>query len=243
MMISRIALPLMLVLLMVNGCALHQPMSELVIFRDEVRYPDSTYKGGLGLTTGAQTSYQQRLRKDFRSEISPGAEFSDATVSNPHKLGAGIYFANYDTEPKQSFSASVGFAMLGADMTMRVAPQWFVTVSGSAGGGGQVVIQRLVTQPGRFGASVGVDARIMHHWLDNNEVSSATFSLGPDETRNIYAFGVKGLFVYRAGPGPALRDDAIYFINLYAGYAPQIERPVLGVALGLGTFNRRKNRR
>lgn len=193
------------------GCALHQPMSELVMFRNPQLYPDSTYRGGLGLTT-------------------LGVEFFDKKVANPRKFGGGLYLSGYRKKPNASFSISAGYAMAGVDLTTSIVPNWYMTAGVSNVGDGQLILQRVVTNSRDWGIGIGLNGRFTNQSLNSDETR-----IGSTD-RKQYTIGLKSIIVYRPDLHLRKRDRGVYSLNVFAGYSPNNKVPMVTVALSYGTF-------
>ena len=127
---ERYVLLFFLILLMLNGCALHAPKSELVMFKDPVIYPHATHRGGWGFSVMGGSSYESGLRREeFEGFETPPTYKIGFT--NRHKLGGGFYFLSSDEESDGSVSTTLGLGAAGLDVTGGVFGRWYFTVSGS----------------------------------------------------------------------------------------------------------------
>lgn len=218
------------------SCAIHQPMSEMVMFQEKKALAGASYYAKYSHSL-ASVNTDQPLEPaliHYTREHYP--EERELSYSNPLSLTTSLIFLNKKHE-KLGISLAIGPLIMGTgiDATYNVSGKYYLTAAGGMARGFsdfqcQFILQRRLLDGNPWGLSVGAVVRnryrhigITIDYLGEEHIAFYTQSVGIRSVLTlspITAYGSPKLFLYGTG-------SINYDVTLNAFY------PKIGVSLGI----------
>jgi hypothetical protein len=219
---------LLLLEMAVSGCALHKPMSEMAALRGHHVPIQSEPRTRFGISGVANTSISDVLiQRQYAKH--PNPEYWEIDASNEHAAGAGFYYLWLSRSRRLSISATMGFAAAGLDVTTSLSRKEYLTVSASFMGGIRGMIQRNFLSAAHHGLVAGIEIRHAMYAFDERTLDCQWCGFGPSDHSYILSFGGRmSGYVEKLPIGLGM-------ISVFGGYAPSVDRPVLGIGVAIGT--------
>lgn len=212
---------------LLSSCAVHAPVSENIMFSTEATQAEIKERKSVGVAV--TIAPMRAIAYDVARQTYPQWAYRIEDLPlNPNRVGAGLFWAAYDAQGRYAFSGTAGILFMGLDGTIRMWGPNYMTAA--------------VSWPGQ------VQGYVQHRWLDNASVKAAagvgyrrdllTF-LPPCgnfcfdvETRPVHSVGARGLLFYQAEND---KQGGLQ-LGVYAGYTPQVKRPVIDITLTVSVF-------
>lgn len=220
--------------LMLSGCAMHAPMSEMVMFRNKGQAharPSAPFGAGVSRVQAlpvevARVERAVRVRRglDPRLIVSP---------EPTRRVDFSLHASLYERRGRGAISVALGSAM-GTDLTLRLVPPLYVTLGTTGDGGQQAIIQAPLLDARRAGAAVGLYGRRELYAYDVTDPSDDTppSLYNPPSTLPVYHAGARAVITV----GPDRTNGPTLYANGHIGYAPALQRPVASFGIALGGF-------
>jgi hypothetical protein len=210
-----------------GGCAVHAPVSENIMFSKGATQTEPKKKTSVG--AAVTFAPMRAIAEDMARQAYPQWDYrvEDLPI-NPNRFGAGLFWATYDAQKRYAFSGTVGILFVGLDGTMRVWGRSYMTVAVSWPGQVQGYVQHRLLNTASVSAAAGIGyRRDLLTFLP--PCGNFCFDV---ETRSLHSVGARGLLFYQA-----VNDkQGGLQLGIYAGYAPQVKRPLIDVTLTVGVF-------
>jgi hypothetical protein len=203
-------------------------MSEMVALRGHRVPLQSEPRTFYGINGVANTSINDALlARQFAKHPNPEAWEIDAY--NTHAVAAGLYFLELSRTRRQSFSITLGYPATGVDFTTALSRKEYLTLSGSLFGGVRGVIQRNILSGPDHGLAAGLDIRYSSFSFheQSGDCEWCGFGLPTDLVYILSIGGRVSGFSRKLPIGPAI-------LSAFGGYAPVVNRPVLGIGVAIG---------
>jgi len=214
-----------------GGCALHAPMSEIAAFRSAP--PDSSVERWTtsGIAMIASMGPSDAI-VDAAYAASPNPEQVEISLLGSHHLGVGHFRAGGSASRRTAGSITLGYGVVGMDFTIGLSENIYVTAGASVFGGGQIILQRRMTDRGSGATGLGLAFRYASQALDVRWIPEETFHIGPDKIIYLPSMGIR--MVTLLGEGISGGVGPSQSISLFLGYLPAVHSATLSVALGFG---------
>jgi hypothetical protein len=230
-----------LLLLLLSGCAVHNPMSEMVMFQKKVEdNGEVTYAGyGHAIAGYSADNYpQQGVNTYLKQRYESTNQFN---VAKPASLTTNAIFMN-PSYPNVALSVALG-PSFGVDMTVKVTHSLFAT--GSIGwndyapANAQFILQKRLLDGNPTGISIGailvrnhVGYRVIE--ADPGEGASGGGGISPDNYIETTSVGVRGLLLLRHYPGYETKNRIFLYANAAYMYDTTMKLwyPKLGFSFG-----------
>ncbi len=207
----------------VSGCAVHAPMSELVMMPQSPKAAD-----GFGITVGGALPVSV-VQRTFVTEAN--AVIVRAPLV-PHQLNVTLSSTSYKSS-QSALSISFGFMTAGVDYTYRLTNNNYLTVGFS----GPAMYQGFVHQKILQGRN---NALILSAGVRRERFSYPAIEAGPVDLAitHIPSIGLKlhGMFLSKLPPKNGAR------LQFYAGYMPKVDQAVFDVSVSFGRFWRNRTK-
>jgi hypothetical protein len=227
---------LLLVCMLLGGCALHTPMSQTLMFHDdEATHPSHRTSHGIGFVgTGTLSSTQFLRREASRQYFVEEAIVNEIDPANLDNRSYAFYGSFY-SDHGFAFSATLG-TTIGADATWKLWKRNYLTIGGSPGGV-QAFFSHRTLNRSHLGMAVGAGYRYERKFFDVKsrlEGEAPSGGSGPTAFREIPVHSAGGRFSIVLRPKP--EAPGVIRGVLYAGYAPAFRRPVITFGVTTGIF-------
>lgn len=226
---------LVLLVLLLPGCAVHVPMSQTLMFHEDgVTEPSHPTGFGVGLATTGRLTSTEHLREAAQQRFA--VEEAVDNFIDPSNLGnesLGLYGSIY-SDPQFAISATLGGAVAGIDMTFKTWKRKYLTVSGSLRGGAQAFVQHRTINSPYLGLALGAGYRYEPQLFDVETLyeGDAPSQVPTYKAIPVHSVGGRALLVLRPGP----EAPGLVLGTLYAGYAPEFRRAVVTFGISVGVF-------
>jgi hypothetical protein len=198
------------------GCAVHAPVSQMVMFRPA----DTTVADAAGI--GLSATHNLTSIQPVARGLQPDSVADD--VFNRYERSLAGYAGHFHPSGNFGFAVSAGPAVLGTDITARLYDDTYLTIIGSMGGAGARLQQRLVHRP-TFGLAAGVGYQREQYTVDGD------YNLAVEQLyANAVVVHVVGLHRPSSTYGGGLR------FGLTVGYVPEARRPTVQLSVSVGGF-------
>ncbi|SMO94685.1 hypothetical protein [Gracilimonas mengyeensis] len=219
-----------------SSCAIHQPMSEMVMFQKKKPLAGAPYYASYShaLASANTDHFLEGVLIDYTRKHYPEEE-REIEYSNPLSLTTNLIFLNKDHK-EIGFSLAIGPLLTGSgfDFTYNVFDHYYLTAAGGYGWEDgfqyQFIFQRRLLDGNPLGLAVGTVLRnryrhmgIIVEYMGEEHIDFYTQSVGLRSVLTlspISVYGTPRLFLYGTG-------SFNYDITLNAFY------PKIGVSLGI----------
>lgn len=218
------------------SCAIHQPMSEMVMFQEKRAHSDSTYfsKYSHSIASASTDHFlESEIVKYARENYSEDRELG---YDNPSSLTTNLIFLNQN---HQRFGLSIALGPLvmgtGIDATYNIFEKYYLTAAGGMGRDFrdyqyQFILQRKLLDGNPLGLSIGTVFRNRYRYVgipvnylgaDNIDFYTTSFGLRSVFTYSpITEYGSSRLFIHGTG-------SFNYDVTLNTFY------PKIGISIGI----------
>ena len=207
----------------IAGCVSHSPVSELLIFHDVATTPSSENSSGFGMAVSMQPLNPARNISEAIHE-GTGKNYADNPY-NSYRLSAGFYAARFDEKGDFAIATTFGVMVAGIDATAKLWRRNYLSVGVSAPRQMHLGLMHRTYNSTRLGAAVGLAYK-----REVYAFPTGCYCYGADESIN--TAGGRAFLVYR----PDRNGGSGMKVGLYAGYAPQLSRPLFTLTLVTGRF-------
>ena len=150
-----------------SGCAVHSPMSEMLMFQEKKTFNGETYKARYSHSLAGITNniYSESAVINYAQKEGMG---STDTEYNHQSLPAIMTNFIFMSDKIDRISASIGVGgSLGADVTLRLYKDWYVSgvMVLPDSEAGQVILQKRIKNGPATGVSVGVTYQREYQYL------------------------------------------------------------------------------
>ncbi len=230
--------------MVVSGCAMHAPMSEMVMFHEKESKEKGSYSARYSHAIGSFTleSYSESKLKAYASENKP---LDKGTYEPRPETGFSTHpIFMYEDTDRFAVSASVGNG-IGGDITLKLPAKLYLTGSGGGSGGnfqGQFILQRRLADGNPAGFSLGTTVRqqVIGVPYEREEKCTSLYCglivLADEATPHYFqttSVGIRGVLMLS---GSAKYGDSRGFIYLTASYNYDLDietgYPKIGLAVG-----------
>ncbi len=206
-----------------EGCVIHSPMSETVMFHDKATNPTHESKNGFGFT-GSYSPTNSTVDRVGEIETKD-SEYE--TVGKPYNLrglSGGFYYANYDTAGRYAFSGTLGALVVGLDATAKLWGRNYFTAGVSTPGHLQFYLQHRTLNSPYVALSLGVGYQQNTFFYRTDGYATAS--------RSFNSVGIRSYLIFRDHP----ETSGVFRIGTYIGYISEIDRPIIQISLLSGFF-------
>jgi len=228
-------------MLLLSGCAVHNPMSEMVMFHKKVEKDGKVTHAGYShaiASYSADNYPHQGVDSYIKQRTGSTNQFN---VHKPTSITTNAIFMNPWT-PNFALSVALGFP-IGLDMTARLTKTLFAT--GSVGwseytpANAQFILQKRLLDGNPTGLSIGAILVLNHVGYRVNESepgegASGGVGISPDNYIETTSVGVRGLLLLRDYPGYVTKDRVFIYANAAYLYdlSMKLWYPKVGFSIG-----------
>ena len=227
-------------IILLQGCAIHLPASELAMYADATKpEPLGNSAKVSGLAISMSLLEKQRLT-DYLN-----AEFSNASLRYPQINPTLGYYRTWLRHDKDlSMSMTLGLLSNGLDLTYKRWDPLYLTVGiGPAGdedkllfpGTYQAILQyRLLRKP-TWSSSLGFFYERNFVALNNSSQDSFYIQVGPNDLLPIRSYGLKWSNLIVASNRKDQPAGTYLYPVIHVGYSPDLAGPIFRFTLAMGS--------
>lgn len=195
-----------------SGCAVHSPMSEILMFQEKEASNGKTYKARYSHSLAGITNniYSESAVIKYAQKEGMG---STDTEYNHQSLPAIMTNFIFMSDKIDRIAASIGVGgSLGADVTLRLYKDWYVSgvMVLPDSEAGQIILQKRIKNGPATGVSIGVTYQREYQYLGVKNVNCFCFPSDDFYTRSVgfrtvallsapSEYGKSGTFVHLTG--------------------------------------------
>lgn len=216
-----------------SGCAVHSPMSEMLMFQEKKANNGETYKARYSHSLAGVTNniYSESSVIDYAKKEGMG---NADTEYNHQSLPAIMTNFIFMSDKIDRIAASIGVGgSLGADVTLRLYKDWYVSgvMVLPDSKAGQIILQKRITNSTYTGLSVGITYQREYQYLGVENVDCFCFPSDDFYTRSA---GIRTVLLLTA---PSGYGESGTFVHLTGSINYDITMetvfPKLGFSIGL----------
>ncbi|MDZ7659042.1 hypothetical protein [Fodinibius sp.] len=195
-----------------SGCAVHSPMSEMLMFQEKKAYNGETYRARYSHSLAGVTNniYSESAVINYAKKEGMGGADTEYNHQSLPAITTNFIFMS-DKIDRIAASIAVG-SSLGADVTLRIYKHWYVSgvMTLPRFEAGQVILQKRIKKGPATGVSIGATYQREYQYLGIENVDCFCFPSDDFYTRSVglravalvappSEYGESGVFVHFTG--------------------------------------------
>ncbi|RNC83861.1 MAG: hypothetical protein ED557_08810 [Balneola sp.] len=219
-------------ILFLTGCAMHSPMSEMVMFAE--KKVQASIQDSSTVNYNSLFAFSGGLDKSFYefSTVERIAESRYQTSDGVSVANSLLATANLSVLGSEYFAINIAVSGgMGVDATFKAMEDIYLTVGYTLYGGQQAIIQKRLRYTGRSGLAFGIFYDRVFLGLEES-FDCGFCGFGPEDEAYLHVVGIRGLILDHNG------QKNRSFLKVYGktGYMIDYNIPYVTVGASIGIF-------